>query len=74
MQRIVTMAVVAGLTAVLVGLVPASLESVGSSGNSTAVFNATQTLSQTATELLPIGVLILAAGAILSGTGILRRM
>lgn len=74
MQRFVTMAAVAGLAAVLVGLVPATLDSVGSSGNSTAVFNATRELSTTSVELLPLGVLALAAGAILKATGILGRV
>jgi len=72
MQRITSMAMVAGLIAVLIGLLPAA-RSTAAPGNNTTAFNATEPLATTAVELLPLGVLALAAGAILMSTGILGR-
>jgi len=73
MQRITMMAIVGGLIAVMMGIVPAASSDVGNAGNSTAAFDITVTLSQTVTELLPLGILALVAGAILKSTGILKR-
>jgi len=71
-KSIPTMAVVAGLIAVLMGIIPTAQSQVGNAGNSTAAFDTVTRLSTTLTELLPLGVIILAAAAILYGTGILK--
>ena len=65
------MSMVAGLIAIFVAILPEAQSSVGASGNSTAAFNATQRVTNISAELLPLGVLVLAAAAILVGVGIL---
>lgn len=65
------MAMVTVLIGVLVAMLPNARSSVGSSGNSTAAFNATTEVTNTTAELLPLGVLILAVAAIAVGVGML---
>lgn len=66
-----TMAAAAGLIAVLMGVLPTAQSRVGNAGNSTAAFDAVTTISSFVTEILPFGILILAAGFILYNTGLL---
>jgi hypothetical protein len=72
-SRFTAMAAAAGLLVVLLGIVPTSQSRLPSSANSTAAANATDAVITTGSELLPLAVLLLAVGAILSGTGVLGR-
>lgn len=72
MQRITVMSMLGGLLAVLMGIVPTARDRVGSAGNSTAAFDALDTLSVTFTEWMPFVILAVAAGAIFMSTNILR--
>jgi hypothetical protein len=72
MKRITTMSMVAGLIAVLLGILPNARSNVGANATNSSAFNATDAITQNAAEILPLGILILAAAAIIVGTGILE--
>jgi len=67
------MAAVVGLLVVLLGIVPTAKNRLPSSSANTSAFNATEAVATTGSELIPLAVLLLAVGAILSGTGVLGR-
>jgi hypothetical protein len=72
-SRFAAMAAVAGLLVVLLGIVPTAQNRLPSSSTNTSAFNATEAVATTGSELIPLAVLLLAVGAILSGTGVLGR-
>jgi hypothetical protein len=67
------MAATVGLVAILLGIVPTAQQRLPSSANATSAANATNTVVTTGANLLPLVVLLLAVGAIVSGTGVLGR-
>jgi hypothetical protein len=72
MKRITTMSMVAGLIAVLLGILPAARSNIGANATNSSAFNATDAITRNVAQILPLGVLILAAAAIVVGTGILE--
>lgn len=77
-QRITLMATLTGLIAVLMGILPTASNRLSAAPNSpgvnTAAHNTTMTVAPTVVDLLPLAVLALAAGAIISSTGILKAV
>jgi hypothetical protein len=71
MKRITTMAMVAGLIAVFLGILPQARSSVGSNATNTSAYNATDAITRNVAEFLPLGVLILGVAAIIVGVNIL---
>lgn len=71
--RITTMAAAAGLIVVTLGVIPTAQDRLGANASNTSAYNATEAVSQTSAELLPLAVLLLAVGAILASTGVLGR-
>jgi len=69
--RITTMAALAGLLVVLLGIIPTQQQRLDANATNTSAFNATEAVVTTSAELAPLVILALAAGAILMGTGIL---
>jgi len=69
-QRMTLLAACAGLLVTFLGIVPTMSGRAGNAAGNTAAFDAVQTFSVTAAELLPLGLLVLAAAVILSGVGV----
>jgi hypothetical protein len=72
-SRFTAMAAVAGLLVVLLGIVPTAKNRLPANATNTSAYNATEAVATTGSELIPLVVLLLAVGAILSGTGVLGR-
>jgi hypothetical protein len=70
-NRITAMAGAVGLIVVLLGIIPTMTNRMGSNATNTSAYNATEPVATTGAELMPLVVLLLAVGAILSATGLL---
>jgi hypothetical protein len=72
MQKAKTLAISAGMTALLVGFLGIMQDSVGSGQASSPTFNATASLTESVVSLTPLVALVLAAALVLASLGVLN--